>query len=82
MQLLAYAYILSLMTLVLDVMQLYFLPPCITCDKVHASHVHGIGNNWDPIGKGKGLNTCYSAAYMSQTHDQQAAALYNLGRGS
>ena len=63
-------------------MQLYFLPPCITCDKVHASDVHGIGNNWDPIGKGKGLNTCYSAAYMSQTHDQQAAALYNLGRGS
>jgi len=22
-------------------------------------------------GKGKGLDTCYSAAYMSQTHDQQ-----------
>ena len=22
-------------------------------------------------GKGKGLDTCYSATYMSQTHDQQ-----------
>jgi len=33
MQLLAYAYILSLMSLVLELMQLFFLPPCVTCDK-------------------------------------------------
>jgi len=30
--------------------------------------------------KGKGLDTCYSAAYMIQTRDQQPA-LYNLGSG-
>ena len=29
----------------------------------------------------KGLDTCYSATYMSQTRDQ-AASLYNLGSGS
>jgi len=34
MQLLAYAYILSVMSLVLEVMQLFYLPPCVTCDKV------------------------------------------------
>jgi len=28
----------------------------------------------------KGLDTCYSAAYMSQTRDQQR--FYNLGSGS
>ena len=37
MQLLAYAYVLSLMTLVLDVMQLFYLPPCVTCDKVRST---------------------------------------------
>jgi len=26
---------------------------------------------WHILYKGKGLNTCYSAAYMSQTRDQQ-----------
>jgi len=31
-------------------------------------------------GKGKGLDTCYSAAYMSQTRDQQR--FYSLGSGS
>ena len=31
-------------------------------------------------GKGKGQDTCYSTAYMSQTHDQQR--FYNLGSGS
>jgi len=31
-------------------------------------------------GKGKGHDTCYSAAYMSQTRDQQR--FYNLGTGS
>jgi len=31
-------------------------------------------------GKGKGQDTCYSAAYMSQTRDQQR--FYNLGSGS
>jgi len=40
MQLVAYAYILSLMTLVLDVMQLYFLPPCVSCDKARATLNH------------------------------------------
>ena len=30
-------------------------------------------------GKGKGLDTCYSAAYMSQTRDH--VALDNLGSG-
>ena len=30
-------------------------------------------------GKGKGLDTCYTAAYMSQTRDH--AALDNLGSG-
>ena len=31
-------------------------------------------------GKGKGQDTCYSAAYMSQTRDQQR--FYNIGGGS
>jgi len=30
--------------------------------------------------KGKGQDICYSAAYMSQTRDQQR--FYNLGSGS
>jgi len=36
MQLLAYAYVLSLMSLVLELMHLFYLPPCVTCDKVYA----------------------------------------------
>ena len=35
----------------------------------------GIATNWSALykgkGKGKGLDTCYSATYMSQTRDQQ-----------
>jgi len=30
--------------------------------------------------RGKGVDTCYSADYMSQTRDQQR--FYNLGSGS
>ena len=32
--------------------------------------------------KGKGLDTCYSVTYMSQTRVSWPAALYNLGSGS
>jgi len=38
-------------------------------------------NIWtEPMRKGKGQDTCYSTAYMSQTLDQQH--FYNLGSGS
>lgn len=33
MQLLAYAYILSLTSLVIEVMEMMYIPPCVTCDK-------------------------------------------------
>jgi len=47
--------------------------------KRHASYtVDGPKNV--PLNKGKGLDTCYSATYMSQ--DSWPAALYNLGSGS
>jgi len=35
MLLLAYAYTLSLTTLVLDIMHMYYMPHCVSCDKVH-----------------------------------------------
>jgi len=33
MQLLAYAYVMSLMSLVVELMHIFYLPQCVTCDK-------------------------------------------------
>jgi len=47
------------------------------CQKTPIFHTPLVFNLHDPLepvrifAKGKGLGTCYSAAYMSQTHDQQ-----------
>ena len=41
---------------------------------------HSRSRNVYNKGKGKGLDTCYSAAYMSETRDQQR--FYNIGTGS
>jgi len=42
----------------------------------------GIATNWSALykgkGKGKGLDTCYSATYMSQTRDEQRFTILEM----
>ena len=40
-------------------------------NRQHLMQSNGPSYSNTVIGKGKGLDTCYSAAYMSQTRDQQ-----------
>ena len=42
----------------------------VTGTAVHSKDGHAV-NSMTYKGKGKGLDTCYSAAYMSQTRDQE-----------
>ena len=45
---------------------------CIRSAAHHKMLAYVLSREWnDRKGKGKGLDTCYSAAYMSQTRDQQ-----------
>lgn len=49
MLLLAYAYTLSIMTLVLDILHLYFMPPCLTCDKDSFVVIHQSVIMWTAV---------------------------------
>lgn len=49
MLLLAYAYTLSIMTLVLDILHMYFMPPCLACDKESFVVVHQSAIMWTAV---------------------------------